>query len=130
MLLFPCLPIIIIGIVFGSRGYPMTKDNVVALPFISRDEVEGEIRRIAKDSTSDLVKLDHAIDRMAQREITDRQILNVLRLGERVSDITWNTDKERGWKCTFRRITAGVNVTVATKLVKRDIATCLIVTVF
>lgn len=94
----------------------MTKQNIVALPFITQDKVEDEIRRIAKESTIDIVKLDHAIDRMAQREITDRQILNVLRLGERISDITWHTEKERGWKCTFRRISAGVNVTVATKL--------------
>lgn len=108
----------------------MTKENIAALPFISRDSVEDEVRRIAKESTIDVVKLDHAIDRMAQREITDRQILNVLRLGERISKVTWNTDKERGWKCTFRRITAGVNVTVATKLVRRDETTCLIVTVF
>ena len=108
----------------------MTEKNIVALPFISADKVEDEIRRIAKESTINIVKLDHAIDRMAEREITDRQILNVLRLGERASDIKWNTDKERGWKCKFRRIVAGTNVTVATKLVKRDETTCLIITVF
>ena len=108
----------------------MTKGNIVTLPFIARDKVEDEIRRIAKEATIDIVKLDHAIDRMVQREITDRQILNVLRRGERISGVTWNTDKERGWKCTFRRITAGANVTVATKLVRRDKTTCLIVTVF
>ena len=108
----------------------MTKDKVVALPFIRRELVEVEIRRIANNSTIDLVKLDHAIDRMNEREITDRQILNVLRSGERTSEITWDTERERGWRCVFRRITAGVNATVVAKLVKRNKTTCLIVTVF
>lgn len=108
----------------------MTKDNILSLPFISKDKVEDEIRRIANTSTINLVKLDHAISRMDEREITDRQILNVLKLGERTADIIWDTDKERGWKCSFRRITAGINITVATKLVQRDETTCLIITVF
>ncbi len=108
----------------------MAKGNVVALPFIQRDQVEKEIRRIATESTINMVKLDHAIDRMIEREITDRQILNVLRSGEQLSPAAWNTEKERGWKCKFRRITAGVNVTVVAKLVQRDETTCLIVTVF
>lgn len=108
----------------------MPKENVLSLPFCSANDVEGQIRKIAKESTIDIVKLDHAIDRMLEREITDRQILNVLKHGDRISDIVWNTDKEKGWKCTFRRITAGVSITVATKLVQRDDTTCLIVTVF
>lgn len=108
----------------------MSKKNVISLPFIKKEQVEEEIRRIAHEATECVIKLDHAIDRMEQRDITDRHIFNVLRLGERIDNIDWNTDKERGWKCTFRRITAGKNVTVATKLVKRDKNTCLIVTVF
>ena len=108
----------------------MTKMSVIGFPFIKKTEVEAEIRRIAKESTIDLVFLDHARDRMEYREITDRQALNVLRLGDRDSDIIWDTKQERGWKCTFKRVTAGIEVTVATKLVKREENTCLIITVF
>lgn len=108
----------------------MPKPSVVMLPFINKADVEGEIRRIASESTRDLVKLDHAIMRMQERGINDRQILNVLKFGERVTDIVWDTQKERGWKCVFRRVTAGIEVTVATKLVQRNCNTCLVITVF
>jgi len=102
----------------------------VAFPFILANQVEEEVRRIATSSTKDLVLLDHALDRMDQRDISMRQILNVLKNGDRVSDFRWDTQEEKGWKCTFRRVTAGAQVTVAVKLVKREENTCLVVTVY
>ena len=108
----------------------MTKNKVISLPATPQHQVEDEIKRIAIESTERVILLDHARDRMDQRDITMRQILNVLRYGDRKADIAWNTDVERGWKCSFTRITAGVSVTVGTKLVDRDDVVCLIVTVY
>lgn len=103
-------------------------DNL--LPFIKPQEVEAEIRRLARDSSIDVIILDHARMRMLEREITDRQIFNVLKNGDLIDGAKWDAEKERGWKCKFRRVTAGVEVTVVAKLIKRESATCLIVTVF
>ena len=102
----------------------------VELPFITRLNVEAEVRRIAGESTKDLVLLDHAKDRMLEREITERQSLNVLKNGDIMDAPKWDTEKERGWRCQFRGIAAGIDVTVITKLVKRDNTMCLIITVY
>ena len=124
-------PIIIIVLAaFLVRDFIMSKDNITKLPFVKRSEVEKEIRRIAIDSTKDVIKLDHAVDRMEQRGITDRQIFNVLRDGDRSPEICWDTHKERGWKCSFHRITAGESITVAVKLVERNSIKCLILTAY
>ena len=66
--------------------------------------------------------------RMVEREISIKQVINVVRLGERIGKIEWDTEIERGWKCKFRRVTAGRSVTVVAKLVTRDSKTCLVVT--
>lgn len=97
---------------------------------INPDGVEAEIRRISNESTQNLVILDHAHMRMDERDITIKQVINVLRLGERISKIEWDTESERGWKCKFRRVAAGRNVTVVAKLVMRDSETCLVVTTY
>ena len=102
----------------------------IQLPRFTRETAESEIRRIAKEDTGNLILLDHALDRMEQREISLRQILNVLKNGEAVLPSSWDTEKEKGWKCKFRRVTAGTDVTVVAKLVERNESTCLIVTVF
>jgi hypothetical protein len=103
---------------------------IVALPFIKAEDVEAEVRRIASASTQDLILLDHALDRSTERGINIRQITNVLKNGDRTSDYKWDTQIENGWKCTFQRVTAGVKVTVAVKLVKRESVSCLVVTVY
>jgi len=104
--------------------------KVIELPFISKDAVRGEIRRIAESETQSLSLLDHASDRMIQRDVTMRQILNVLKNGEQLGDICWCTEKERGWRCKLSRVTAGVKVTVVAKLVSRENTSCLVVTVW
>ena len=108
----------------------MTDNKIVSLPTISKGDVEEEIRKIAKADSENVVLLDHAIDRMEQRDINSMQVFRVLRSGERVSDIEWDTEQERGWKCAFRKTTAGCSVTVVAKLVERGESTCLVVTVF
>lgn len=103
---------------------------IVALPFIKAEDVEAEVRRIATEATQNLILLDHALDRSVERGINIRQITNVLKNGDRTSDYKWDTQIENGWKCTFQRVTAGVKVTVAVKLVKRESVSCLVVTVY
>lgn len=107
----------------------MTKGNgVVALPFIPREKVRGEIARIAREDTAHLDVLDHAAMRMTERHVSMRQVLTVLKCGDLQGDITWCTDKEKGWRCRLSRVTAGINVTVVAKLVRRDEAVCLVIT--
>jgi hypothetical protein len=103
---------------------------IVALPFIKAEEVESEVRRIATKDTTNLILLDHAHIRCVERGINLKQITNVLKNGDRTTDYTWDTHIENGWKCTFQRVTAGIKVTVAVKLVKRESVSCLVVTVF
>jgi hypothetical protein len=108
---------------------PMT-DNLLSLPFIGANQVESEIRKIVKESSQDVVFLDHALMRMQEREIVSKQVFNVLKNGELKDSPTWDTEKSKGWKCAFVRVTAGVKVTVVAKLIKEEEHMCLIVTVF
>jgi len=100
------------------------------LPFITPGEVEAEIRKIASESSFELIILEHAKTRMIERDITRRHIDRVLKNGELMEAPRWDTEKERGYKCKFRRVTAGMEVTVIAKLVKREQNNCLVVTVF
>ncbi|MCW7556503.1 DUF4258 domain-containing protein [Endozoicomonas gorgoniicola] len=102
--------------------------KVVTLPFIKAGEVRQEIARIAKDESHNLDFLDHALLRMQEREVTTRQILNVLKNGEQIGDVTWCTDQEKGWRCRLSRVTAGVKITVVAKVVQRENTTCLVIT--
>jgi len=102
--------------------------NILQFPFISVGNVRAEIKRIASEDTINLVLLNHAKDRMDRRDITMRQIQNVLKNGELLEAIKWCSDKECGWRCKLRRVTAGAEVTVVAKLVKRAENTCLVIT--
>jgi hypothetical protein len=106
------------------------KSNISLLPWITKEKALPEIRRIATEETESLIILDHARDRQQQREVTDRQILNVLKNGELTGQFEWDTQEERGWKCKLSRITAGDHVSVIAKLVQRDGNKCLIITVW
>lgn len=65
---------------------------------------------------------------MRERDVTTRQILNVLKSGEQIGDIVWCTEGEKGWRCKLSRVTAGVKITVVAKVVKRQSTTCLVIT--
>ncbi len=108
----------------------MAKNNISLLPWINKENALSEIRRIAAKETESLIISNHARDRQQQREITDRQILNVLKNGELAGVVEWDTKEERGWKCKLSRITAGDQVSIIAKLVKRDGNKCLIITVW
>ena len=108
----------------------MAKKNISLLPWIKKQDVLPEIRRIASEETGSLLILNHARDRQEHRNITDRQILNVLKNGELMGNIDWDTQEERGWKCRLSRITAGDHVSVIAKLVQRNGNKCLVITVW
>jgi hypothetical protein len=93
-------------------------------------EVEGEIRRIAQNESHKVFTLDHTKMRILERGITIRQIMRVLAVGELVQAPKWDAQMERGWRCVFAGITAGVKVTVVAKLVNRNGHICLVVTTY
>ena len=101
---------------------------VIQLPRFKAEDVREEIRRIANFESHNVEFLQHAIERMAQRDITSRQILKVLQDGEQMDKACWCTDKERGWRCKLGCVTAGDKVIVVAKLVEREDSTCLVVT--
>jgi hypothetical protein len=103
--------------------------SVTYLP-IPKHEVLETIRRIAKQNTEQVVFLDHAHMRMMERDISQRQILKALELGNLVDDIVWDTEAERGWKCKLTRMVTGESITAVAKLVERESITCLVVTVW
>jgi len=82
--------------------------TVISLPTIKKERVVEEIRRIAQEDTSNVFFINHALMRMKEREITNRQALKVLRHGDLVDGPEWSTKNERGWKCKFKRITVSV----------------------
>jgi hypothetical protein len=130
------LPIIIIGKISLILNEAKQQEKMsmtgkmLSLPFVSIDQVESEIRKIVTGASQNVIFLDHTAMRMQEREITSRQVFNVLKNGELKDSPKWNTDKSKGWKCSFVRVTAGVKVTVVVKLTKEKEQVCLIVTVF
>ncbi len=105
----------------------MTEKNLLEFPTIRPEEVRREIARIAKEEAQKVVYLDHAIDRKIQREITDIQILRVLKSGHQIGKVTWCTEKEKGYRCKLEGVSAGVKVSVIAKLVTINERRCLVV---
>lgn len=103
-------------------------NKLLTLPFIAASEVEAELRRIATEATENLVISDHARMRMIERDITLGQIVKTIKAGGMICAPSWCAEKEKGWRCTFERINAGVKVTVVAKLIKQNENLCLIVT--
>ncbi|PCJ46007.1 MAG: hypothetical protein COA74_14725 [Gammaproteobacteria bacterium] len=105
-------------------------DNKIFLPTTVKDEAFERIQEIAKKDTVRVEILDHALDRMMQREITNRQIFSTLRNGSLIEGPFWCTEKERGWKCKISHVVAGINIIVIAKLVERESEHCLVITVW
>ncbi len=104
--------------------------KTVKMPQIKKSDAESTIRDIATTNLNAIEFLDHASMRMQEREITVKQVLSVLKCGEMQDSPEWDTVKEKGWKCRFKRVQAGNEITVSAKLVERNQICCLIVTVF
>jgi len=107
-----------------------TEHKIISLPRTCKKEVIQEIQRIAISETGKVYFLDHAVMRMVEREITSRHVFKVLRHGTVISGPEWSTNMETGWKCVFKRITAGKSIEVVVKLVDRNGNDCLIITVY
>lgn len=94
---------------------------------IQKRRCEAEIARLAREDTERVEILDHALDRMQQRDITTRQVFRTL-IDAELLGVTWDSDNEKGWRCKLRYMTAGIAVVVVAKLIERDESTCLVVT--
>ena len=106
-------------------------ENVAKLPIIKKCDVDSEIRRLATGISGRFFFTEHAEMRMIERDITKRQVFNVVRNGKIIEDPVWENNNEKGWKCRYNWITAGASVTVVVKLLERDDGHCdLVVTAF
>jgi len=94
--------------------------NVAKLPKLKKCDVDHEIRRLATGVSGRFYLTSHAEMRMIERDITKRQVFNVVRNGKLVADPAWDKEKESGWKCRYNWITAGASVTVVVKLLERN----------
>lgn len=104
--------------------------SIVSLPKSSKNQARERISSISREQTGLILVSAHANQRMIERRITMRQILQVLRDGRQIGDIEWNTEVERGWKMRLQRITAGVEVVVIAKLVEHDNECVVVLTTF
>lgn len=110
----------------------MSSKKPIKLPSLRPESVLDEVRRISTEESHNVMIIPHARDRMEHRDITDRQVFNVLKNGELCSDITWCTEGgDRGWKCKLARTTAGDHVRVVAKVVEEDSGNqCLVITLW
>ena len=104
--------------------------SVAKLPRIKKCDVDTEIRRLATGLSGRFFFTDHAESRLVERDITKRQVFNVVRSGGLIEGPAWDTEKESGWMCRYNWITAGASITVV-KLVERSDGHCdLVITAF
>lgn len=94
--------------------------EAIKLPKVKSDQADAEIRRIAKMETHRFIPSDHAHMRMLERNITLRQIQRVVMNGDLTNGPIWCTEVERGWKCEYRYIVAGVRISASVKLIDRS----------
>ncbi|WP_426664090.1 DUF4258 domain-containing protein [Rhodanobacter aciditrophus] len=80
---------------------------------VSREDAATLVREVIEDSAR-IIWTQHALDRMWDRGISDRQVLQVLRRGEVITDPSLSDD--RNWKFTMEADTAGDIVRVVLAL--------------
>lgn len=87
--------------------------KIIAFPFLGRREILNRVSELANE-TFNIHWTEHALERMEEREITMRQALSTLRLG----DIEGNPepDKDGGWKLVLARRSAGTHVRLVVAL--------------
>ncbi len=101
--------------------------GVAQLPRIKKCNVDREIRRLATGTMGRFYILEHTEMRMLERDITRKQVYNVVRSRKLVKGPEWCSKIEDGWLCSYNWITAGVSLTVVVKLVERIEGLCDIV---
>lgn len=77
---------------------------------LTRQEAGDLVRDVIADS-GNIVWTSHARQRMEQRDVTDLQVLRVLKRGTVVADPVFGND--RNWEVTFEDISAGETIRVA-----------------
>lgn len=87
--------------------------KVTPFPFLGRREVGNRVSELAKE-TFNIHWTKHALERMEEREVTMRQALSTLRLG----NIEGNPepDKDGSWKLVLARRSAGTPVKLVVAL--------------
>lgn len=71
---------------------------------LTRAEAAALIQQVLQDSAN-LRWKDHVFTRMRERDVTDMQVLQVLRRGEVTRDPKFG--EERNWEVTMEAVTAG-----------------------
>lgn len=80
---------------------------------LTRAEAAALVRKVLEDSAK-LHWKEHVFERMAERDVSDMQVLQVLQRGEVTRDPVFGV--ERNWELTMEAITAGVRVRVGAAL--------------
>ena len=78
--------------------------SVISLPKSNRHEARERIAELANESTGKVYLSDHCRMRMQERNITIKQVINVLRRGDIVGDVMWDVKVESCWKMTIKAI--------------------------
>lgn len=98
--------------------------KVSTLPTVKKGDADQIVRSLATGMTGRFFFHAHAEMRLLERDITRKQVFNVVRSGQLIDGPNWDTKEENGWKCTYNWITAGVDITVAVKLIERSDGHC------
>jgi hypothetical protein len=80
---------------------------------LSRDEAAELVRKILEESAN-VRWMNHVLQRMQERHVTDMQVLQVLKRGEVIADPVFG--KERNWEVTMEADTAGERVRVGARI--------------
>ena len=94
--------------------------TAINLPKVNKDDAVGAIQEIATADDGRLFMTTHVRQRMAERSILERQIVQRVRLGLPVDIPKWNTNEDSGWEVLFERVCAGSPLRVAVKLIEND----------
>ena len=84
--------------------------NVTLLKNLSAEDLARHIKRLAEDS-GNVVFTNHARDRMSERKITFRHVIECLRFG-RVIEGPYKSVKG-DWKCTMVRAVSGIDISTS-----------------
>lgn len=99
---------------YGSMGDIVALRQRPRLPdTLSREGAEKYVRDVLEDSAH-IVWSNHAYVRMRERDISDSQVLQVLKRGLVIANPQWS--EERNWKFTMEADTAGEIVRVVLAL--------------
>ncbi|MEM6649324.1 MAG: DUF4258 domain-containing protein [Pseudomonadota bacterium] len=77
---------------------------------LSKPVAKAKVREITQNSSCVLFT-SHALERMKQRDVTTRHVMNVLRKGHIYDDPIWN-NKHQNWSVNILQRTAGAEIEI------------------